>query len=286
MILANEAVAGRLAGRRRAALFRVHERPDPQAVELLLAKLADLGVPTPPAPEHPTPTEAARLAARISSRISEYATQSGRGQEAFPALVLRSLKQARYDPRNLGHSGLASRAYCHFTSPIRRYPDLLCHRALLAELDAGADAVPDDLPALAEWTSTREREASGIEYRADALCLAWFLERRLFDEGWDACFDGEITGAIGSGLFVRFDGVFEGYVPARRLRGEYFELNALATAMVGRRTGTAYRLGDPVSVRVESVERTEGKVSLDLCGQEPAPRRGRREPRRIGRIPS
>jgi ribonuclease R len=265
MILANEAVAELLAGRRREAVYRVHERPDPQAIEFLLAKLADLEIPTPPAPEHLTPGEGAKLAARISSRVAEYTRQSGRGGEAFPALVLRALKQARYDPRNLGHSGLASRAYCHFTSPIRRYPDLLCHRALLRELGVDDAPLPDDLPEVAEWTSVREREAAQIEYLADEICLAWLLERRLFDAGWETCFDGEIVGAIGAGIFVRFDGVFEGFLPARRLRGEYFELNALGTALVGRRTGTAYRLGDGISVRVEKIDRPAGKVDLSLC---------------------
>ena len=264
MILANEVVGGLLAGRRREALFRVHERPDPQSIELLLAKLAALDVPTPPAPERLTPATAARLAAEVSVRVEEYTRKSGRGKEAFPALVLRSLKQARYDPRNLGHSGLASRAYCHFTSPIRRYPDLVVHRALMRELGLGDEPVPEELEALAEWTSLREREAAKIEYRADELCLAWFLERKLFESGWEASFEGEITGAIGSGIFVRFDEVFEGYVPARRLRGDYFELDPLGTALVGRRTGTAYRLGDPIEVRVESIRRIEGKVELAL----------------------
>jgi ribonuclease R len=264
MILANEAVAGLLGGRGREALYRVHERPDPQAVELLLSKLTALEVPTPPVPEHLTPAEAGRLAARASAEVARYTEQSGRGGEAFPALVLRSLKQARYDPRNLGHSGLASRAYCHFTSPIRRYPDLVCHRALVRELGVLDVELPEDLPELAEWTSVREREAAQIEYRADEICLAWLLERRLFHEGWDAAWEGEIVGAIGSGIFVRFDGVFEGYVPARRLPGDYFELDPLGTALVGRRTGGVYRLGDPIAVQVESIRREEGKVELSL----------------------
>src|SRR5205085_6821103 len=129
-----------------------------------------LGVPTPPVPDVLTPRAAAELAGEISKRVAAYIQQSGRGREAFQTLVLRALKQARYDPRNLGHSGLASRAYCHFTSPIRRYPDLVCHRALLRELGAADDPSPDDLGALAEHTSTREREASSVEYLADELC--------------------------------------------------------------------------------------------------------------------
>lgn len=262
MILANEAVGGLLAGRRREALYRVHERPDPQAVELLLAKLAELEVPTPPAPEHVAPGEAARLAARAAGRVLEYVERSRRGREAFPALVLRSLKQARYDPRNLGHSGLASRAYCHFTSPIRRYPDVVCHRALLRELGVADDPLPADLELAAEWCSIREREAAQVEYQADAICLAWLLERRLFERGWDAVLEGEITGVIGSGLFVRFDEVFEGYLPARRLAGDYFELDPLGVALVGRRTGRRVRLGDGISVRVERIDRSAGKVEL------------------------
>jgi ribonuclease R len=265
MILANEQVGAFLAGRRRAALYRVHERPDPQAVEQLLGKLTDLGVPTPPAPDRLSSQEAAALVGAISLRVAEYTQQSGRGREAFPALVLRSVKQARYDPRNLGHAGLASTAYCHFTSPIRRYPDLVVHRALLRELGLGDDPVPEDLDHLAEHLSEREREAAQVEYLADEICSAWLLERRLFDAGWETGWEGEIIGLIGSGLFVRFGDVFEGFLPARRLHGEFFEINRLGTALSGRTTGRTYRLGDAIGVRVESIARSEGKVELALA---------------------
>jgi ribonuclease R len=248
MILANELVARLLAGRRRVAL--------------LLAKLADLGIPTPPAPERMGPGDAARVAGAASELVTDYTRRAGRGRDAFPALVLQSLKQARYDPRNLGHSGLASTAYCHFTSPIRRYPDLVVHRALLRELGASDEPLPDDLEEHATQASQRERHAARLEYRADELCLAWLLERRLFELGWEATFEGEITGVIPSGLFVRFDEVFEGYIPARRLAGDYFELNELATALVGRRGRRRYRLGDRIEVRVEDIRRNEGKVEL------------------------
>ncbi len=265
MILANESVAGLLAGRRREALYRVHERPEPQAIELLLAKLADLGVPTPPTPDHMSPADAALLAGAASERVSDYVARSGRGKDAFPALVLRALKQARYDPRNLGHSGLASTAYCHFTSPIRRFSDLICHRALLREIGASDEPLPENLPESAQHLSAREREAAEIEYRADAICLAWLLEHRLFEAGWGATFEGEIMGIIESGLFVRFGEVFEGYLPARRLPGDFFEVNALGTALRGRRSHRAFRLGDPIEVRVEEVRRAEGKVELSLA---------------------
>lgn len=284
MILANEAVASVLAARSREALYRVHEQPDPQSVARLLAMLADLEVPTPPAPEPEelSPAEAGRLAAAVSARVSDYVRRSRRGLEAFPALVLRSLKQARYDPRNLGHSGLASPAYCHFTSPIRRYPDVVCHRALLQEIGAGDDPLPGDLPALAAALSAREREAADIEYEADAICLAWLLEATLFEQGWDTVFEGEIIGLVSSGLFVRFGRVFEGYLPARRLPGDHYALSPLGTRLQGRRGGRSYRLGDPIEVEVERVQRAEGKVELRPAGQESAPgrRRGTPSPRR------
>jgi ribonuclease R len=265
MILANEAVAGLLAGRQRESLYRVHERPDPQAISLLLAKLADLDVPTPPAPdeERLTPGEAAKLAGRISERVSEYVQSTGRGVEAFPALVLRALKQARYDPKNLGHSGLASRAYCHFTSPIRRYPDLVVHRTLLRELGAADEPTPEELPELAEHTSAKERAIAEVEHRADDICLAWLLEAVLHDRGWEDAFGGEITGLIESGIFARFGDVFEGYLPVRKLPG-YFELNGLGTALVARRGGRRYRLGDPIEVRVTDIDRPAGKIELAL----------------------
>lgn len=262
MVAANEAVAQLLSSRRRESLYRVHERPDPQAIELLLKKLADLGVPTPPAPKQLTPATAAEVAAATSERVMDYVKRSGRGGEAFPALVLRSLKQARYHPENLGHSGLASVAYCHFTSPIRRYPDLVVHRTLLRELGLADEPAPPDLDDLAEHTSLREREAAQVEYLADELCLAWLLDDVLYERGWDDPFDGEIVGMIGSGLFVCFGDVFEGYLPARRLPGDYFELNELGTAMAGRRGGRTFRLGDAISVLVEKIEKTDGKVEL------------------------
>jgi ribonuclease R len=265
MIFANEAVAGLLAGRRREALYRVHERPDPTAISLLLAKLAELEVPTPPGPEAErlTPGQAATLAGEISERVSEYVESSRRGVEAFPALVLRALKQARYDPKNLGHSGLASPAYCHFTSPIRRYPDLVCHRALLRELGAGDEPPADDLDELAEHASARERAIADVEHRADDICLAWLLEALLYERGWETTFAGEITGVIASGLFARFGEVFEGYLPVRKLPG-YFELNDLATALVARRGGRRFRLGDPIEVKVTDIDRPAGKIEIAL----------------------
>jgi ribonuclease R len=288
MILANEKVAAFLSGRQAPSLYRVHEPPEPQSVGHLLAKLADLEVPTPPAPktENMSPAEAAQVAARASELVSDYVARAGRGREAFPALVLRALKQAHYDPRNLGHSGLASTAYTHFTSPIRRYPDLVVHRALLRAVGQGDDPVPDDLKASAEHTSETERAATDIEYRADEICAAWLLERTLFERGWEETFAGEVIGLIPSGLFARFGDVFEGFVPARRLHGDYYQLNDLGTALVGRRGGRQFRLGDELDVRVQEIRRAEGKIELALSGASGSERgegrRGRSGRRRRG----
>jgi ribonuclease R len=143
------------------------------------------------------------------------------------------------------------------------------HRALLGELGLADDPLPGDLSGLAEHASSREREAAKIEYLADEICLAWLLEDRLAERGWSESWEGEIVGLIGSGLFARFGEVFEGFLPARRLPGEFFELNGTGTALAGRRSGRTYRLGDPIAVRVESIAKHEGKVELALAESTP-----------------
>jgi ribonuclease R len=265
MLLANEQVAAILAGSRSPALFRVHQPPDPSAVERLAQRLEALEVPTPPAPDLRSPQAAARYAAELSAAVRRYTERSGRGEEAFPALCLRALRRARYDVENLGHSGLASPAYCHFTSPIRRYPDLVCHRALLAHLGIGEDAVADRgvLAGEAEHSSEMERDADRIERRGDDVALAFLLERRLFEQGWDTVYDGEVVGLIGGGLFIRFGGVFEGLLPSRALGRERFEVDELEVSLIGTSSGRRHRLGDSMPVRVRRIDRPRGRVQLD-----------------------
>ncbi len=267
MILANERVAETCERRRTPTLYRVHEAPDPARIEVLFAQLAALDIPTPPLPENPSPSRAGELASEASRLVAREAERRGHGRAAYTSLVLRSLKQAAYSDRNLGHTGLGSPAYCHFTSPIRRYPDLIAHRALLSGL-GGEEAEPERA-AVREagvWCSEREREAVRIERDADRACAAFLLERELFEVGPRHEFAGEVSGVIGAGAFVRFAGeladVYEGFVPARRLRGERFELNRTETAIVGTRSGRTLRLGDPVKVTVEGVEAARGRVDL------------------------
>src|SRR5688500_17520487 len=263
MIAANEAVATLLETRKLPALFRVHEPPEPARVERLVEQLASLDVPTPPLPPAMTPQQAGDAVAEISRLVAEEVRRRGHGGSALTSLVLRSLKQAHYSPRNLGHAGLRSPRYCHFTSPIRRYPDLVCHRSLLSAIGAGEDQPSGSrLDGAAEWCSQRERDAADIERRADAVARCFLLETQLFQEGWDREFEGEVSGVIGAGAFVAFGDGHEGMLPVRRLRDDWYELNELETMLVGAQSGSALRLGDPVVVQVERVDAPRGRVDL------------------------
>lgn len=292
MIAANEQVARYLSDHHLPALYRVHERPAPEKVTMLADQLAELGVPTPPLPEQFTEQQAEVLVGEISGYVAAHVQTTGNGRVSLTPLVLRALKQAVYSPENLGHSGLRSTHYCHFTSPIRRYPDVIVHRALLSGLGVD-DTAPKahDLPEIADWTSSAERSAMSIERRADDISRAFVLERLLKAEGWTPpdpaearrkrpdrealrsnaqggpFFPGEVTGVIGGGLFVAFgpDLQFEGMVPLRELkeaRGGYWNLDELNIKLVDENSGAAVSIGDQLEVAVISVEPARGRVDL------------------------
>jgi len=272
MILTNERVAETCERRRVPNLYRVHEQPEPERIARLVEQLAALDVPTPPLPERLSPSEAGELAGEISRLVAREAVRRGHGRDAYTSLVLRSLKQAYYSDRNLGHAGLGSPAYSHFTSPIRRYPDLVTHRALLFAIGAGEqEPARDQVREAGRQSSEQEREAVAIERDADRVCAAFLLGRELFESGWKRSFEGEVSGVIGAGAFVRFGGeladVYEGLLPVRLLRGERFDLNETETALVGGRTGRTVRLGDPINVRVDSVDAPRGRVDLVPAGE-------------------
>ena len=292
MLAANEAVAQFLLGRHARAVYRVHEPPEAAATEALLDAMEELDIPTPPFPSGHAATAADVAAAlrRLSETLPKVSAREGRGRLAFAQLLLRSLKQARYDSENLGHFGLASAGYLHFTSPIRRYADLVVHRALLAQLgDDGLELSPGELHDIAARCSTMERTIAKLELTADDIALAFLLERRLHDEGWDGEFEGEIVGLIGGGAFVHFGGSFEGFIPVRHLSDEYVSESRFGTALVGSATGRRYRLGDRIRVRVVRVDRVAGKVELVPAGSRAEAgdegRAGRPRPRPATRRP-
>jgi ribonuclease R len=265
MISANERVATLLAEREIPTLYRVHERPESAAVKRLAAQLASLGVATPPVPDRMSPSQAADIVGECSVLVDQHVRRTGHGRQAFTALILRTLKQAHYSPRNVGHAGLQSPRYCHFTSPIRRYPDIVAHRALLSAIGGGEAAPPaNTLDEAGEWTSARERDAMKIERDADAVARSFLLAREFFEgHGYEREYDGEVTGVIGAGAFVAFGDGHEGLLPVRRLRGDWWELNEEGTILFGERTGATIRLGDPIRVRVRSIDAPRGRVDLD-----------------------
>jgi len=300
MIAANEAVAALLERRGVPCLYRVHERPDPESIARLVAQLASLGVPTPATPERMSTAQAAELVGAISKLAHEHVRRTGRGRLALSALVLRSLKQAYYSPKNLGHAGLRSSSYCHFTSPIRRYPDLVCHRALLCAVGGGERAPrAGELMELGAWCSRRERDAMTIERDGDDIARCFALEQALYDRGWEQTFRGEVVGLISAGAFVAFGrsgvnssasgsgaaapqdaemGLCEGMLPVRRMRvessdrghgasrpgpaSEWWEINELGTILHGERTGATLRLGDEIDIEVARVDAQRGRVDL------------------------
>jgi len=288
MIAANEAVAELLVKEAVPCLFRVHERPDPERVERLVDQLASLQVPTPPVPEPMSSTQAAELVAAISSAVERHVRRAGHGRLALTSLVLRSLKQAYYSPRNIGHAGLHSASYCHFTSPIRRYPDIVCHRALLASVGAGERPHrAAELPELGSWCSEREREAMQIERDADDVARCFALESLLYERGLEEAFVGEVTGLIGAGAFIAFGDhgevgrgappSFEGMLPVRLLRApsaaaadvgsrDWWELNEEGTILRAEPSGATVRLGDQLDVRVGRVDTVRGRVDLRPAG--------------------
>jgi ribonuclease R len=272
MIAANEQVAGLLESRRVATLYRVHEAPDGASVERLIEQLASLGIPTPPTPRGAiTPQQAAELAGEASQLVDQWVTRRGQGRRGLTSLVLRALQQAHYDHHNLGHAGLSSPRYCHFTSPIRRYPDLICHRALLSAI-GGEEPAPESsfVVQAGPWTSSREREAMTIERDADDVARCFLLERRLGQSGWETEFEGEVVGLIGAGAFVAFGPgqLFEGMLPVRRMRGDWWELNEEQTILTGAHSGRTIRLGDTVAVRVDGVDAPRGRVDLVPAGSD------------------
>ena len=253
MIAANVAAARFLQRQKMPGLYRIHEGPTEDRLNKLRAFLGELGLGL-GGGEKPSPLDYTRLLERVRDRPAAHLIQT---------VMLRSLAQAVYGPGNTGHFGLALDAYAHFTSPIRRYPDLQVHRAIRHAINGGK---PADFPCnhaelvgLGEHCSMTERRAD--EAVRDAV--EWLKCEYMLDKVGQV-FDGIITGVTGFGLFVELRGVFvEGLVHVTSLRNDYYHFDPVGHRLHGERSGQVYRLGDGLRVRVTRVDLDERKIDFE-----------------------
>lgn len=273
MIAANSAAARFLTRHRIPALYRVHEQPAPDRLADLREFLALHGL-TLSGGDQPSPSDYAKLLARVESRPDRHRIQT---------MLLRSLAQAIYGPEVVGHFGLALTHYAHFTSPIRRYPDLVVHRAIHHVL-AGRSA--EEFPLQADAVAQLGRQCSMTERRADEATreASDRLKAEFMQERVGEVFHGAITGVTGFGLFVELENVFvEGLIHVTSLPNDYYEFDSASQALVGQRGGVRYGLGDALDVRVIRVSVPERKIDLEPATTTQRQRRpSRRQRRRRG----
>jgi ribonuclease R len=265
MIAANVAAATELERLKRPCMYRVHAAPDPAKLVALRTFLDGIGIHglTLAKGQVVQPRHFNDILRRAAG--TPYAT-------LVNELVLRSQAQAAYNPENIGHFGLALRRYAHFTSPIRRYADLLVHRALIAGLDVGAGALPPiepkDFVAVAEHISMTERRAAMAERSAADRYTAAFLAERV-----GATFAGRVNGVTRAGLFVTLSETgADGLIPISRLPSDYYEHDEARHRLVGRRSGRTYTLGDALTVRLAEANTVTGSLLFSLPDAEGAAR--------------
>lgn len=255
MIAANEAVAGHLESLGVPSLYRIHEEPDPMKLEDILKVM------------HATakvrrktlkPEDFSRLLTDIKGTP---------GEEIINYMILRSLKQARYSPANVGHFGLASSCYTHFTSPIRRYPDLVVHRILGEVLakkhlsDRRLRELEALLPDIAFHSSRMERLSDDAEREVLEAMKAWFMRERVGEE-----YAGVIVGVTPYGLKVRLkDFYVEGFIHVSYMTDDFYRYNERSVSLFGRNTGRTFRLGDELKVRLDKVDMEEREILLSIA---------------------
>jgi ribonuclease R len=270
MVAANDCVARLLVWGRSPGLFRVHEKPAAGKLAELEVVLGEFGLALRGDLEDLPPRELQRLLAEIQGRPEERFLQS---------LILRSLARAVYLADCKGHYALATDFYLHFTSPIRRYPDLVVHR-FLADVLANRrydgverDMVMSDLEDLAQSCSTTERRAEEAEREVVKWKQAEFMRAHVGEE-----FTGHVSGVVAFGLFVQLDEVYaEGMVHVTDMKDDYYSYDEGGHRLVGRRLGGVFRLGDPLRVRVKGIDEEYMEVDLELVASLREPeRRGRR----------
>jgi ribonuclease R len=261
MILANVSAAQTIEKNKAEALFRIHDEPDSDRLGAFLSYLAEVGI------TH-------KITNEVSPQDFTYVVEKIQGrpdQELIQTMLLRSMKQAVYDHENIGHFGLALEAYAHFTSPIRRYPDLVVHRALKAIVDkqnqrksksGGKSYSPDEVEALGEQCSMTERRADD----ATRDVADWLKCEFMLDHVGDV-FEGVIASVTNFGFFVRLTEFhIDGLVHITSLDNDYFRYDEVKQYLIGENSGVVYRLGDPVEVKVASVNLDERKIDFLLDG--------------------
>ncbi|MBR0026325.1 MAG: VacB/RNase II family 3'-5' exoribonuclease, partial [Clostridia bacterium] len=253
MLLANETVAQHLAEKQLPCLYRVHETPDREKLETLRDFLQSLGFAAPDIRE---------IQPRVLQAVLHEAKDTPE-ENIIGRVTLRSLKKARYSEQNLGHFGLAAEYYCHFTSPIRRYPDLTVHRTvkqmLHGKLGAQAEKLTAQMPDLANHCSERERVAMEAERAVDDLKKCQYMLSHIGEEE-----TGIISGMTGFGFFVELPNTVEGVVRLSTLTDDHYIWEEKAYRVVGRGTKRVYRLGDTVRVKVASVNMEMRLVEFEV----------------------
>ncbi|HXU61908.1 MAG TPA: ribonuclease R, partial [Polyangia bacterium] len=262
MLAANEAVASSFQERGEDAVWRIHDAPDRTRLEEFAVLAEHYGIAI-DVDDARTPKGLKKVLDRLNGHPAE---------KALSFQLLRSLKQATYDVVNIGHFGLASADYLHFTSPIRRYPDLIVHRLLKTRLAAmgrpaggfkpgGTTTERTPLQKMAADSSFAERQAMEVEREVIGLYRAFFLRDRIGD-----VFEGVISGVTGFGLFVTVDDPFvEGLIRIDGLSDDYYTYDDTAARLVGRRSGRAFALGDAVRVEVQSVSVVRRQIDFALA---------------------
>jgi len=257
MIQANVAAAETLEAKRAPVVYRVHDAPSKEKLTALREFLESLGLKLP---------GAGALQAGDFNRVLQRA-KSMPVADLVNEIVLRSQSQAVYAAENLGHFGLHLRRYAHFTSPIRRYADLVVHRSLVRSLGLGAGGLADEeaarLADIAQTISDMERRAMAAERETTDRLIAAFLADRVGAE-----FDARISGVTRVGLFVRLrDTGADGFVPAATVGNDYWRHHEDAHALVGDRTGLSFRLGDEVRVRLVEAIPTAGALRFEMLSE-------------------
>lgn len=268
MLAANVAAARHLLRHKMPALYRIHEKPSAQKLTDLSEFLGELGLRL-EGGDSPTAKDYANLLDRVKARPDFHVIQ---------VVLLRSMMQAVYSDNNVGHFGLAFPAYAHFTSPIRRYPDLMVHRALKHLLSGEApetfDYTHQHLTAMGEHCSATERRADdATRDAADTLKCEYMLDKV------GESFDGVISGVNSFGIFVELDGIYvSGLVHITALDYDYFHFDPIGHRLTGERTGRVYRLGDTLRVKVAAVSIDDRKIDFILADKIEGPGKGRGGP--------